>query len=293
MLTFNAIDVETANADRASICQIGIAHIKDGQIEDEWQSLIDPEDWFDSWNTSIHGIKESDVKGFPTIPEVRDKLCRRLRGSILVSHTPFDRVALERAMTRYELEQLQVTWLDSARVARCAWPEKYGDRGWGLKSVASDLGISFNHHNALEDAKAAAKILLQACNETELSVDEWLERIKHPISKTAHSDTSIRRAGNPEGKLYGETIVFTGRLTKIPRREAANLAAEAGCAVATDVGRKTTLLVVGIQNKEALRGYEKSAKHRKAEDLKNSGLDIEIISESDFEALVECLWRNG
>ena len=57
MLTFNAIDVETANADRASICQIGIVHVRDGAIHDRWQTLINPEDWFDPWNVSIHGIK--------------------------------------------------------------------------------------------------------------------------------------------------------------------------------------------------------------------------------------------
>ena len=50
MLTFNSIDVETANADRASICQIGIVHVRDGEIEDQWQTLINPEDWFDPWH---------------------------------------------------------------------------------------------------------------------------------------------------------------------------------------------------------------------------------------------------
>ena len=62
MLTFNSIDVETANADRASICQIGIVHVREGIIEDQWKTLINPEDWFDPWNESIHGINETDVK---------------------------------------------------------------------------------------------------------------------------------------------------------------------------------------------------------------------------------------
>ena len=48
VLTFNSIDVETANADRASICQIGIVHVRNGEIEDQWQTLINPEDWFES-----------------------------------------------------------------------------------------------------------------------------------------------------------------------------------------------------------------------------------------------------
>ncbi len=72
MLTFNSIDVETANANRASICQIGIAHVQDGEIQDQWQTLIDPEDWFDPWNVDIHGIDEDAVKNSPTLPEVRE-----------------------------------------------------------------------------------------------------------------------------------------------------------------------------------------------------------------------------
>ena len=102
MLTFNSIDVETANADRSSICQIGIVHVREGKIEDQWKTLINPEDWFDPWNVSIHGINETDVKNSPILPEVRSELRARLRGSVLVSHTSFDRVAFERAMTRYE-----------------------------------------------------------------------------------------------------------------------------------------------------------------------------------------------
>ena len=93
-LTFNAIDVETANEDRSSICQIGIAHVSDGRLEDTWKSLIDPEDWFDPWNVEIHGITEGAVKSAPTLPEVREELRRRLWDSVLVSHTYFDRVRL-------------------------------------------------------------------------------------------------------------------------------------------------------------------------------------------------------
>ncbi len=119
-LSFNAIDVETANADRSSICQIGIAHVSNGKIEDTWKSLIDPEDWFDPWNVDVHGITQDSVKGAPTLPEVRNELRRRLRDSVLVSHTSFDRVAFERAMDKYSLEPLKVTWLDSAKIVRRA-----------------------------------------------------------------------------------------------------------------------------------------------------------------------------
>ena len=286
MLTFNSIDVETANADRASICQIGIVHVRDGQIEDRWQTLVNPEDWFDPWNTSIHGIRETDVRNSPTLPEVRDELRARLRGSVLVSHTSFDRVAFERAMARYDLEQLQVTWLDSAKIARRAWPNSYGRSGYGLKNIARDLDISFRHHDALEDARAAAEIVLRACVATETDIEGWLRRVEHSIfPSSSGSALSANREGNVDGALFGETIVFTGTLG-IPRQKAADMAAESGCGVVNSVSKKVTMLVVGTQDKSKLKAYEKSTKHRKAEVLIEKGAEIQILSETDFSELL-------
>ena len=289
MPTFNSIDVETANADRASICQIGIVHVRDGEIEDRWQTLVNPEDWFDPWNTSIHGIEETDVRSSPTLPEVREELRARLRGSILVSHTAFDRVAFERAMMRYNLEQLQVAWLDSAKIARRAWPENFGRAGYGLKNVAKELGISFRHHDALEDAGAAAEIVLRACQTTGSDIEEWLRRVEHPIFPSARiqssgSGRSAKREGNPDGALYGETVLFTGKLG-IPRWRAADMVAEAGCAVVDNISKKVTMLVVGTQDPNKLKGYDKSVKHRKAETLIGKGVDLQILSETDFSEL--------
>ena len=285
MLTFNSIDVETANADRASICQIGIVHVREGKIEDQWQTLINPEDCFDTWNVSIHGIDETDVINSPTLPKVRAELRARLRGSVLVSHTSFDRVAFERAMTRYDLKQLQVTWLDSAKIARRAWPERSGQRGYGLKNIARDLDISFRHHDALEDARAAAEIVLRACAATNTDIEGWLRRVGHPITGSSSSSTlSTKRERNVDGALSGETIVFTGELA-IPRKEAADIAAEAGCEVVRSVSKKVTMLVVGIPDKSKLNGYEKSSKHRKAEALIEQGVNIQILSECDFSEL--------
>ncbi len=186
MLTFNSIDVETANADRASICQIGVVHVYKGEIRDQWKTLIDPEDWFDPWNVEIHGIDEDAVRDSLTLPQVWDGLIRRLHGSVLVSHTSFDRTAVVRAANKYQLEQCQVTWLDSAKIARRAWPEKYGRRGFGLKNVARDLAITFNHHDALEDAKAAAQIVLCACESSGLDLEGWLQRVRRPIFSAQH-----------------------------------------------------------------------------------------------------------
>ena len=64
-MRFISLDVETANADMASICQIGAAKFVDGQIAAEWKTYIDPKDYFSPVNVSIHGINEDAVRGAP------------------------------------------------------------------------------------------------------------------------------------------------------------------------------------------------------------------------------------
>ncbi|WP_424945914.1 exonuclease domain-containing protein [Candidatus Spongiihabitans sp.] len=284
-MNFIALDVETANADMASICQIGIAKYIDGKLAEEWSSLIDPEDYFDFINIDIHGITEKDVVGYPTFPEITDKLSDFMNNEVSVCHTHFDRVSINQALTKYGLKEFNTIWLDSARVTRRAWPE-LSCRGYGLHNVCNFLGYKFKHHDALEDAKAAGHILLAASKESELDIEGWLKRINQPIDPAnIGTRAAIKREGNPEGSLYGEVMVFTGAL-EIPRREAADMASKIGCQVGASVTNKTTLLVVGDWDVSKLAGHEKSSKHRKAELLISEGIPIRILRETDFKEMV-------
>ena len=290
-MNFIALDVETANADMASICQIGIAKYAEGKLVEEWSSLIDPEDYFDLINVSIHGITEDDVIGCPTFPEAFDIIDQFLNNTICVSHTHFDRVSISRAIENYGLKEINTEWLDSARVARRTWGECAWS-GYGLANVCNIIGYEFKHHDALEDAKASAQVVLAAIEVTGLNIESWLKRVKQPIDPTnISSGSAIKRKGNPEGDLYGEVVVFTGAL-EIPCREAADLAASIGCSVATGVTKNTTMLIVGNQDISKLAGKEKSAKHLRAEHLIAKGHEIRIIKESDFKELVGHLHKN-
>jgi DNA polymerase-3 subunit epsilon len=283
-MNFVAIDVETANADMASICQIGLVKCENGTLSDEWKTYVDPEDYFDPFNVSIHGIDESVVKGAPKLPEIADSLRSYLEGTVVVCHTHFDRVAMCQATRRYGISAIGCTWLDSARVARRAWKE-CAWKGYGLYNVCKILGYDFKHHDALEDAKAAAHILFAATKESGLDLNGWLKRVRQPIDPAKiSSGPAIKREGNPEGAFYGEVLVFTGALD-IPRREAADIAACIGFQVASGVTKKTTLLVVGDQDIKKLSGHERGSKQRKAEKLIEIGIPIRILKESDFKEL--------
>ena len=285
--SFTAVDVETANPSRDSICQIGIVHVRDGQIQDQWSTLVDPETWFDDWNVEIHGIEEEDVRSSPAMPTLEAEIRRRLSGGV-VSHSTFDAVAFQRAFERYELPPLSCVWVDSARVVRRAWPDRFGKKGYGLKNVAKFLGIEFDHHDALEDAGVCARIMLRACQDTGLSVGDWRERIRQPIfpRQPEQRATQVGHEGNADGPLYGETIVFTGALSE-PRRELVRQAVEWGCDYKPNVSSKVTMLVVGTQDERKLRGHGKSSKHRRAEELIRKGQEIRILTEDDFWRLKE------
>lgn len=277
---FVAVDVETANADLGSICSIGLVRFRDGEITQQLGYLIDPQDEFDPLNVAIHGIGPEQVAGAPTMGAMYPALVKVLAGRFVVHHTHFDRVAIHRAGAHFGYGPLDCTWLDSARVARMAWP-RFALAGFGLGNLASEFGIAFEHHDAVEDARCAGLILLRAIAETGTALADWPARLE----ASPYGERSSPRAGDPDGPLVGEVVVFTGRLS-MPRGEAADMAAAIGCRVATSVSSKTTLLVVGDEDVRLLRGYDKSQKHRAAEGLIAAGSELRILRESDFTLLV-------
>ncbi len=213
--------------------------------------------------------------------EIADELGSILSNRIVVCHTHFDRVAMHQASRKDGIPHSDCRWLDSARVARHTW-DKSATKGYGLRRLCDFLGYEFNHHDALEDAKAAGYIFLAAMKESGLSAQQWLEETTKPIFSNR---SSVAREANPEGPCFGEVVVFTGAL-EIPRAKAADMAATVGCQVDVDVSPRTTVLVVGDQDAKRLRGHTKSSKHRKAERLAAGGYEIRIIKESDFKVLL-------
>src|SRR5690625_2657037 len=190
-MRFIAMDVETANADMASICSVGLASFENGALVEEWYSLIDPSDHFSSINVSIHGITQADVRGAPTFNTAMREIERRLDDQIVVTHTHFDRVALHQAAMRWSGHVPRCEWLDCARVARRTWAE-CARSGYGLAAVCERIGYAFNHHNALEDAKASGHVLLAAMRDSGLNLGAVMKRVQEPISGSGSRGTIKR-----------------------------------------------------------------------------------------------------
>lgn len=280
---FIALDVETANADLASICSIGLAHFRAGELFKTLTILVDPEDHFDPINISIHGITPDDVAGRPNMAQVFPVIASSLTDVLVIHHSHFDKTALARAAVKYGTGPLPCVWLDTVRVARRAWPNLAADgNGYGLARLASEFSIKFEHHNAAEDAKAAGYLMLRAVRDTGRDLVQWLDRVERPIQE---NQGKVAQDGAASGPLVGEVIAFTGKLD-IRREEAARLASEAGCEVSDTVNQRLTILVVGDQDLRLTKGQERSGKHRKAEGLIAKGAGLRIVGEADFMRLV-------
>jgi len=169
-MRFYSLDVETANPDQASICQIGIGVFEDDKLVDTWKSYINPQDYFHWRFIEIHGIDSLTVKRKPTFPKVYPKLRRLLENNIVVHHSPFDRIAFHKAFNKYGLEPFEAKWLDSVNVAKQAFGDGSLEGGYNLANLAAYLDIEFRHHDALEDAIACGLIIIKANSLLQLDI---------------------------------------------------------------------------------------------------------------------------
>jgi len=277
---FIALDVETACSDAASICQIGLACVQpDNQIQ-TFSMLVNPGTRFDPFNIQLHGIGPDHVADAPRFPDALSLLLPLLTTHHLVQHSNFDKQPMNAACGFCGLTIPDLRWSDSVIIARRAWPELKGNGGHGLANLKRTLNLQFHHHDAGEDARAAAMVVLHA--EVHLSMP--FEHLIIPASKPRFTAKQTR-TGNANGVLAGCIVVFTGNLG-MSREAAADLAASAGMNVKAGVTKQTTHLVVGDQDLSVLAGHTKSSKHRKAEELRDAGHPIRIMGESEFRNIL-------
>ena len=165
-MDFVAIDFETANYAADSACAVGLVKCIGGEIVATKEFLIRPPTlFFSPFCVRIHGLTARDVRNQPTFGELWRRELREFVGDFpLAAHNaPFDRGVLHDTLTRYALTPPHVRWGCSLRMARklLGHSPVYRQPNFRLNSVAAHFGISFRHHNALEDSLAAAQILIK------------------------------------------------------------------------------------------------------------------------------------
>lgn len=303
--SFVAFDVETATFERSSICEIGIAIVKNGEVAERKSWLIQPpHNEYDDFNTYLHGIGPKDTKDKPLFPEVWKEVLPYVENKIVVCHNAaFDMGALRDALNLYNVEYPTFDIMCTLRVSRKTIP---GFSSYTLDSVYCNLFEKDmeNHHRAGDDAAACAEILLECLRRNEITCREEIEdkfalKIGHisPESycnqhakKNGGSGSSVRAKDivgdsekvDPDSYFFEKAVCFTGAFSFSTRKELQQYIADIGGTPVDGVTKKTDILVVGQQDFRVVGDSGMSTKQRKALDLLSKGQEIEILSEKDF-----------
>ena len=162
MRDFAAIDFETANEYRCSVCSVGVVVVRDGEIADSYYSLIRPEPEYYQWFCKkVHGLCEDDTYDAPVFPEVWKNIAPLIEGLPLVAHNSrFDEGCLKEVFKVYRMDYPDYEFYDTLGASRRKLGRVLPDHK--LDTVAAYCGYDLrNHHHALADAEACAAIAVK------------------------------------------------------------------------------------------------------------------------------------
>lgn len=147
---FTAIDFETAQGYRHSICQVGLVRVENGNIVNEVNLLVQPPDnYYWSKLTEIHGITAEDTIHSPTFDKVWNKIELFITGQTVVAHNgmSFDFPVLDKTLAFYGVKAPVYHKVCTYKIFRKK-----------LNLLCQDYAIALNHHDALSDARACAAL---------------------------------------------------------------------------------------------------------------------------------------
>jgi len=271
-MTFTAIDFETAQGARWSICQVGIVRVENGEIIKSISKLIKPPgNEYQKSNTQIHGINCEITENSPTFHEVWSEIKEYIEEQLVVAHnSDFDIDCLKNTLQYYDLPFPNMN-IDCT----------YRRTNLKLDDLCNSLDIPLDkHHDACCDAMACAKAYLKLLNNEVPDYSKIAQRKSNPFDYSSHQ----RLYGNvlkPDlenvdisSPFYNKKVVFTGVLTKYSREEAAAIVKKYGADIDTSITKRTNIVIMGES--------AGPSKVRKIEMYNNEGCNISIIEEKEF-----------
>ena len=161
MKDFAAIDFETANFERTSVCSVGVVIVRGGEIVDSFYSLIQPEPNYYNFQCSmVNGLCCQDTDTAPIFPDVWAVIDPMIKGLPLVAHNKqFDESCLKAVFRCYQMDYPDYKFHCTYIAARRKMPHLENHQ---LHTVAAACGYNLeHHHHALADAEACAWIAIE------------------------------------------------------------------------------------------------------------------------------------
>ena len=190
-MNFIAIDFETANNSRSSICAVGLAVVENGKLIETAHFLVKPiPNVYNFYNTLIHGIDDSHTQNEKTFEQQWTDLQKYFNNKTVVAHNAaFDCSVLRATLDTYNLDYPNLDYHCTYRLAQKTLPLY----GFSLDEVSNYFNIQLNHHHAESDAQASAIIALKLCE----------------IYKANSLEELSTNLGFRVGKIISETKTYT------------------------------------------------------------------------------------
>lgn len=154
---FTALDFETAQGYRWSICQVGLVRVERGEVVGEMSMLIRPpgNDYWQQF-TEIHGLCSQDTENALNFANAWGQIAPWIESKTVVAHNgAFDFGCLRKTLEYYGMPEPEYRPACTYQIYRK-----------GLAALCSDFSIPLNHHNALSDARACASLYLRHLQST-------------------------------------------------------------------------------------------------------------------------------
>lgn len=288
---YTIIDLETTGLDPSfdSIIEFAAMRIRNGSVEQTFQTLVKPYDEIDDFITELTGITAEMLVSAPLPEEIFPAIYDFIGSDVVVGHNSnFDVNFLYDWFEIILKRDFSNPYIDTMRFARKLLPElkhhRLCDISESLHVMPTDL------HRAMKDCQTTYKCFLKL---SELAVEKYgteaefaksfaQKRNKFDVRSVSTEKTEF----DETHPLYGKVCVFTGKLDKMSRRDAAQFVVDFGGICDEGITKKTNYLILGDNDYCKTIKNGKSTKHKKAEQYKLNGYDIEIISEDVFYNMI-------
>jgi len=303
-LNFVAIDVETANSNRGSVCAFGVTIVENGYVTDSHQMLTTPPkefDWFDGFNIGLHGIRPEDVMGAPSFAQrLADVLAIVGEQPVVAHNAAFDIGAIRMGCNADGLDWPTLSYACSLIMSRRSG---LGLLSYRLPIVCDALGIPRGrHHSAGEDAQAAAEVVLAlAARHGVGTLDDLVKTLQIRLGKITQTEWAsciqlysgisgeggrlrppdANAAADPDHPLYAKRVAFTGGLS-VTRAQAWAAIANLGAIPQQGPTKDTDYLVIGDGFNGNAAAEFHTGKAIKAVKVNAKGGHIEVLTEGDL-----------
>lgn len=163
MKSFVAIDVETANYNPTSICSIGAVKVVDGVVVARFHEYVKPEpNWYvRRFSEEIHGISRRQTDSARNFCDVWPDVEAFAQGLPFVAHNKaFDEKCIRECHRCYGMTYPDYPFYCTLQAARRSIPRGMCT-SYSLPRLCEFFAIPFyNHHDALADAEACARIAM-------------------------------------------------------------------------------------------------------------------------------------